>query len=468
MSSPEEFSVASDPLTPPSEDGLGAASDVDLFGDDEPLDSDHDRRSDPKSVSPSALTDKSYNIEALNLPRHVIPDPSDNELYLLKIPPFFAVEPRVWDAATFEPPTTEHHTKLPPPEGFSAYETALSTIRWRRSPSDPEELQSNARFLRWSDGSLTMQLAMDPSTQYEISAKPLAPRQTSPPKPTPVASSNTSPLARGGRGARYDPNLDAHTYLAEPIESAYIVRTTRKFTAALVVRQPSGVADTFDAIQATAEAITAKFQAQERREATKIEDIRENPEEAKKEALRLEREYERRRAKEERDREKTRLGRAGLAGRGGGGLTLEGLEGEGAGARRGGTRPRAAGKAKQPRRARRDSESDEEEELYGRRGGPQDQYDMEDDFVVDSDASGAEDAGGGSSDQDAEGEEDIDAILELQERQQRERKRRGQQAAAAASPKRAARESEEELEVQASPVSRSKRRRVVVSDEDDE
>jgi RNA polymerase-associated protein LEO1 len=383
----------------------------------------------------SSLSRRSENVGQVQLPRHVIPDPGDNELYLLKIPPFFAVEPRAYDPLTFQPPTTEHHTKLPPSDAFNPLDTALSTIRWRRSPNDPEEIQSNARILRWSDGSLTMQLASDPKTQFEITAKPLAPPQKAPPKPTPVHSSSPPPSKPILRDRGYNPTQDSFTYLAEPVESAFVVRTTRKLTASLVVRQPSGIADTLESLQAEAAAIAARFKASEHRATTKIEDIRENPEEAKKEALRQEREGERRRRKEEREREKTRLGRAGGAARLGGGLTLDGLEGEGS-TRRGTTRRGPGGastKAKQPRRARRDSESDEEEELYGRRGGPQDQYE-EDDFVV-----GSEDgSGAGGSDEDAEGEEDIDAVLELQERQAREKKRRGN-VAAGDSPKRAAR-----------------------------
>jgi len=43
---------------------------------------------------------------------------------------------------------------------------ALINIRWRKSPSAPKQLQSNARILRWSDSSLTLQLASNPTTQY--------------------------------------------------------------------------------------------------------------------------------------------------------------------------------------------------------------------------------------------------------------------------------------------------------------
>ena len=60
--------------------------------DDEVLDSGDDQpeartpkqrsrsRSTAVSTPPSALTDKTLNIAAIKLPRHVVPDPSDNEV----------------------------------------------------------------------------------------------------------------------------------------------------------------------------------------------------------------------------------------------------------------------------------------------------------------------------------------------------------------------------------------------------
>ena len=119
-----------------------------------------------------------------DIARHCVPEPSDGELYLLKVPRFLAIEPTAFNHKTFQAPTTDHHSKEAPSEHFSPYDTAMTTIRWRRSPSNPAELQSNARVLRWSDGSLTIQLASQPLDQYVINATPLAPPQVNPKIPT--------------------------------------------------------------------------------------------------------------------------------------------------------------------------------------------------------------------------------------------------------------------------------------------
>jgi hypothetical protein len=94
-----------------------------------------------------------------DIARHAVPEPSDGELYLLKVPRFLSFEPAAFSHKTFQPPSTDHHSKVAASEHFSAYNTAMSTIRWRRAPSNSAELQSNARILRWSDGSFTLQIA---------------------------------------------------------------------------------------------------------------------------------------------------------------------------------------------------------------------------------------------------------------------------------------------------------------------
>src|SRR5207237_3487510 len=111
---------------------------------------------------------QTFSFMDADIARHPVPEPSDGELYLFKVPRFLEIEPTAWNHKNFQPPTTDHHSKGPPSEHFSAYNTAMTTIRWRRSPSNPSQLQSNARILRWSDGSLTLQFASDPLSQYEI------------------------------------------------------------------------------------------------------------------------------------------------------------------------------------------------------------------------------------------------------------------------------------------------------------
>jgi len=277
-------------------------------------------------------------------------------------------------------------------------------------------------------------MATNATEQHEIRANPMAPPQVNPPKPTAMSA-----VTRGRKPQQYNVQDEQYTYLASANRHAYGVRLTNKFTAAATIL-PSAKKDTMEDIEASMQAIQAKYKAESEKVGLKITKEIIDPEKLKQEALKQEREAERRLRKAERDGEKQlKFGRAGGGGRGGG-LTVDDLEGSG--------RPRQQRGPKNPRRARRDSLSDEEEEMYGRRGGSQDIYDLEDDFLVGSE----EDVDG--SDEDAEGEDDIDAVIERNERAQRN-----------TSPKRS--RPDEDEKQQASPVSRHKRRRVVSDDEDE-
>ncbi|KAF2495993.1 hypothetical protein BU16DRAFT_460545 [Lophium mytilinum] len=372
--------------------------------------------------------------------RHPIPEPSDNEVYLLRVPKFFGIEPTAWHHKTFQPPTTDHHSKGPASQTFSAYNTALTTLRWRRSPSKPSELQSNARILRWSDGSLTLQFASDAVNQYDIEGNALAHPQYNPKKPTP-----TSQRTKPGRPVpHYDAAHDAFTYLAAANNEVLLV--TNKFTASLGVNP---VADTND--EAVEQLQNALAEAAKKRNphtemgGLNVMDIDIDPEaeilkaqaaakEKAKQARSREKAQER-----ERDRANRTLGARGL--RTAGELSAKDLEGGG----------RAQGGAKKPRPKtglRRDWSDDED--YGGRRHNREDEYDEEDDFIA---ASDEEDMGEASEEEE-----------ELDEPEERPRRKE------ADSPKRnraAANDAGDEEEVAAN-VARTKRRRVIDDDDDDE
>jgi RNA polymerase-associated protein LEO1 len=279
---------------------------------------------------------------------------------------------------------------------------------------------------------LTLQLATDPTTQYEFSAKPLAPPQKNPPKPTPLSGK-----AKNTNG--YNASQDTFTYLTAPSASGFAIRTTNKVTTGLDVL-PSAKADSLESIRATMAAVSARMGEDIRNNGITIEESVEDPDKVRLEAMEAEKQKLRaqRRLEKQKNKEAERNNRV-FNSRRMPGLTLGGLEDE----EDMGGRPRAS--RPKPRKSRRDSYSEEEEEMYGRLGGPQDAYEK-DDFVVDSD----DDEEGDGEDEDAEGEDDIDAIIEHQERRQ--------------SPKRSR---PDEVAAPASPVARTKRRRVV-SDDDDE
>jgi RNA polymerase-associated protein LEO1 len=401
--------------------------------DDEDLDSgDDEGRTDRVPEAQDTIEDEALEQTVsymdADIARHPIPEPSDGELYLLKVPRFLEFEPTAWNHKTFQPPTTDHHSKAAPSEHFSPFETAMTTLRWRRSPSNPSKLQSNARILRWSDGSLTLQLASRPLEQYEINATTLAPPQINPPKPTPTS-------------VRSKPNIEVkqgYTYLAAPYEEAQVMRVTNKFTTSLSVVPTSTSKDNAVEMLQSALAKAASRQLDSKEQAISFFNVDEDPEivRQKKEAeFKLKQKQLRAKEKNEmREREKQtrRMGGGRSAGYG---LSIGGLEDE-EGGKRGGTRkPRAK------TGLRRDWSDDED---YGIRGKTrEDEYDEEDDFIA-------------ASDEEPEivedDEDEDDGIIESPPRRRQETQ----------SPKRNRGDDEEVV------VGRTKRRRVVEDDDSDE
>ncbi|KAG9692686.1 hypothetical protein KCU95_g18546, partial [Aureobasidium melanogenum] len=443
------------------DEGSNMGNDDDLFGDggdddeqeqaapeplrtleDEELDSgDDEGRHDRMPSEQYDQETQNVVIQESSMSRQPLPEPTDGEMYLTKIPKFLSVEPRRWHHTTYQPPTTDHHSHEAAP-GFSAYNTAISTVHWRRSPSNPKNIQSNARILRWSDGSLTLQLASNPTQQYEIEGNPLAPRQRNPAKPTPTSQ----------KPGRKDHSNDSYTYLTVPDPSNGLLRVTHKITAGLSILPSAATTD--DALEKLQNSLAAISQGKNKSSAGGIEFVKidEDPELAKKKAEVAEREKDRarkrREAAETRERERNgrALGRAGLGSRGyGGGLTAGMLEDDELG---GGGRQRA--RAKPARRQRRNSEYSEDED-FGRKKSNfgNDEYDEEDDFIAGSDEEEAVE----------DDEDEDDGIVE--ERRPKER-----------APKRASPdEDDEDAEGEDDDIpqaTRTKRRRVIDEDDDDE
>jgi len=399
------------------------------------------------------------------LARHPVPNPSDGELYLLKVPRFLSIEPVQFSPDTFKPPTTDHHSKGEPSNTFSAYNTAITMIRWRKSPSNPDQMQSNARILRWSDGSLTLQLASNPTTQYEMPGNALAPPQYNPSKPTPTSIADKKNGPKIVRDTRYNPDLDSFTYLCAPYQGAQVLRITNKFTTGLKV-QPSMDA-TDEALERLQQSLAAAAKSTNSMINTEgnigVIQITEDPELQKKKAELAEKEkiraQKRREAQEvrERDRAGRVLGKRGAGGAGG--LTVGGLEDDdelGAGVG-GGRRAGLGSKRAKPRRQRRGEILTDEEEDYGRRGtNREDEYDEEDDFVAPSD----------EEEEVADDDDDLDEGIDLGSSKKKESPRK----ARPSSPKRSRDEDADgdEAEPDGSPMARGKRRRVIDEDEDED
>jgi RNA polymerase-associated protein LEO1 len=444
QATPVENADEGTPLNTVEENGLEDDED-DLFGDgdgdgdagedapaehrkldDAELDSGDDEGRTDRVRAPEAVEEveqQTFAYMDADLARHAIPEPTDNELYLLKVPRFLSFEDKAFDHKTFQPPATDHHSKVAASEHFSAYNTAMTTVRWRRSPSNNAVLQSNARILRWSDGSLTLQLATDPTTQYDIDANTLAPPQVNPKIPTPTA-------VRDEKNGKTSSKKESYTYLVAPYEEANVMRVTNKLTASLNVVPTSNTKDAaLEKLQNDLAKVAAKGR-DDADQAISFIDVNEDPElrRQREEASFKERQRQlRAREKhEERQRERANRTMGRSSGRASGGLDIDGLE------------DRATRKqTKQKSGLRRDWSDDED--YGGPRRNREDDYDEEDDFIA-------------ASDEEPEVVSDDDPDEGI-----------------APSPKRArggvAADDDDDDEV---VVSRTKRRRVVDDDDDDE
>jgi RNA polymerase-associated protein LEO1 len=422
------------------------AGSADLCGrqrklDDEDLDSgDDEGRADRAAAAPEVneVEDQTYNFMDADLARHAVPEPSDGELYLLRIPPFLAIEPSAFNHKTFQPPVTDHHSKAPPSEHFSAFSTAVTTIRWRRSPSDHTKLQSNARILRWSDGSLTLQLANDPLNQYEINANVLAPPQINPKVPTPTMEM---------RKQKSQANKENYTYLVAPYEEANVMRVTNKFTTGLSVVPTTNTKDAALEKLQNDLAVAASRGRDSSDQAISFIDVNEDPElRRQREEQQFKEKLKQQRAREKhalREQEKSSkvMNKGGHRSGYGGGLDIDMLEGEGTGRKSGPKKPRA-------KSSRHQDWSDDEGEQPSYRSRPSKEDDYEDDGWI---------VGSEEDDEVVEDDDDDDDGIVEEPRRGKDRE----------SPKRNRREEEAEDD-DAEVVIRAKKRRVVQDESDEE
>ena len=404
------------------------------------------------------MQEEEVNIMDVELSRHDIPEPSDKELYLLKVPTFLGFEPRRFDPEDFDIPTVDTSGRTGTTYGTSPYQNAMSRIRWRRSAEDASKLESNARFIKWSDGSLTLQLASSPQDQYVIKANPLAPPQRNPTKPTPTSTNDSKPLRKGN-----SQDENTFTYLAAPHQIAGLLRITNKFTTGLKVQPLKGVADgALDRLKSSLAAAAGPSGAAED-EGISLVEVTEDPELMKKRAELAERDKQRaarrREAQEMRDRDRTGrvLGRRGIGGSSG--LTIGGLEDEEVGSGAGRLPPTGR---RQPQRKRRGEILSDDDDGYDRRGRTrEDEYDEEDDFLAPSDeeeeveeSDSDEDEGMGDATSSSARKAGKEAPVERDATPKRPREE--EEAAAAAA-----------VGLDGSPTSRAKRRRIFEDDDDE-
>lgn len=424
--------------------------------DDKELDSGDDEARDDRvadTVEDYDVTEEQHETVMCDVDIARIRPPEGDELYALQLPPFLGLNQRNFHYPSYEPPTKPHNAaSMKPSDKFSSYSTATSTIHWRRNP-DPKHsdtLQSNARIIRWSDGSLTMQLASKPTQQYRISTTAL--RQ----------NFNLKTNTVGKVPVPYDPNRDTHNYLAAPHNTSGLdSQITRPLDAVLRI-QPSG--DLAD--ESVSKLKDALFRAADLGDPlASMSKLRQDPEYQRLQAEKAEKEEIRAQRRRENAAQRMNARRDGVLGRsgvGGGraGLSVAGLEDdEGMPSSRG---SRQKGGKRGPKTNRHGIiYSDNEDENLPRGRTREDEYDREDDFLANSDEEPEtyEDDGelldDEGEDEDAEGEVDDDVGGAAPPRGQR-----------ASTPKRPAADDGEDAG-RGSPSQIRKKRRVI-DDEDDE
>ncbi|KAJ9632569.1 uncharacterized protein PV06_02917 [Exophiala oligosperma] len=474
-------------------DGADASDDGDLFGDDDEgsdmanetnrklddseLDSgDDEGRNDRIAETVEGAeysTPEQKALKLMNIDMSRVKPPQGEELYLLNMPEFLGVKHKNFNPATYEPPEKHHDGREPAVDSatkFSPFSTAASTVFWRRDPKTPSLLQSNSRVIRWSDGSLTLQIASAPKDHYRISTTAL--RQGWPKKP-------------GSSQPDYDPNKDTHNYLAAPQAAVGVdIQIVAPFDASMKVQPTGDIAD--ESVLKLQQSLAAATQMHDPLSSFKI--INKDPEKRKKEAEEFEKQKARnaRKVENAQDRLLLRkdrvLHRSGLGGRSAG-LSIQGLEDDEG-------MPMARGTKSQARRRKTNRRgeiySDDEDEDLPRGRGREDEYDREDDFLAASDEEPeVYDDEGGGDEVDAEDDDDPDVDdLEIEGRETvMEGRTRGgnrdirdRDRDRSSTPKRAAEDDDDDDndgdaaadEPRGSPQSRKKRRVIVDDDEDDE
>lgn len=111
--------------------------------------------------------------------------PTDSKVWHLKLPAYVNVEARPYDADYYRATNEDEDKELVGPAAKGKMIGVRNTVRWRwtTGPDGEPVRQSNARMLRWSDGSVSLQLGSDLFDLAPSYGTTLArPRDDAPPK----------------------------------------------------------------------------------------------------------------------------------------------------------------------------------------------------------------------------------------------------------------------------------------------
>jgi len=339
-------------------------------------------------------------------PELIIP----SQIQSLRVPKFLKFVPTEYDPTTFEPSdfdVANARDSAPKP-----------TIRFRRDPAS-SQLKSNTMIYRWSDGTTTLSVGGE---QYQLNSKSFAPPQD----------------------RTYHEMADAHYYAAAAHLRSNLLVVVGHISEQYTVKPPKDVKD--DAIIRLSERLAAATRGAHG-DGDMIIKTTQDPELQKKQAEQAEKE----RMKAQRRRETAAAKMDGIGRYKSGGLSIGDLEG----GRRvpGGGRKRGAPGAARTKRRRPEYDSDDELPQGARR---QDEYDMEDDFIVASDEEEVE---------SGEGDDEEEELLDDDDEEDAPRSKRQKTADAEDADADAEADLDDDVPA-AAETTRGRRRNVIEDDEE--
>ncbi|CUA77130.1 RNA polymerase-associated protein LEO1 [Pongo abelii] [Rhizoctonia solani] len=166
----------------------------------------------------------------INIPKLPLPTSSDNQYWMMRMPNFLKLDTKPFHTETYEGPQDEY-------EGEERKESAImldvtNTIRWRWIQGENGEMkkQSNARIVKWSDGSMSLQLGtelFDINSNAEASRPPLPHSQSQS-----QTQSSQAPKRVGGSSYLYTQHKHAGVLQCEvPITGTLTLQPTGMFSA---------------------------------------------------------------------------------------------------------------------------------------------------------------------------------------------------------------------------------------------
>jgi RNA polymerase-associated protein LEO1 len=133
-------------------EGGAAEDDLDLFGEREEEEEEEERARN-RSARQVLLEQDVPRAPPLALEIPELPRPKPGQLCLTRLPNILGIEPRPFDPITYDPDGE--------PRGGAARDHSAreNVVRWRYAAGG--ERESNARVVRWSDGSLTLHVGSE-------------------------------------------------------------------------------------------------------------------------------------------------------------------------------------------------------------------------------------------------------------------------------------------------------------------